>query len=257
MTFNLASATLSSHGFELVSADTLDSLDKIKLFLSQEISSLSCHPTTSFTPDYILNHAHELVGISSDAEANQLVMELISKSSDYFDFSSISYESFTSHIVNMLGPDLHAQKNNNLVFQYPLSERYSELHTDYPPNSPFELVFWIPLVNCYESKTFFIVPLSQSLKLLADYKSMMFDSWEAFKHECLSSAIHVNVSYGQALVFWTGIIHGSLVNTSNESRWCLNVRFKNLYAPCGQHNPLTYYRIFKTSSVSNIALNLT
>ena len=256
MTYDLSSASLSSHGFELITADSLEKLDSLKLFLSKRIASASAHSTSTFTPDYILNHSHTLLNISSDVMANQLVMDLINHSSDDFDFSEISYHSFQSSITSFLGPDLHAQKNNNLVFQYPESERFSELHTDFPPNSPYELVFWIPLVDCFESKTFYIVPLSKSLELLSDYKSMKFNSWDAFKEACLSHAIQVTVPYGKALVFWTGIIHGSLINSSNESRWCINARFKNLFAPCGQHNPLTYYKIFLTSAVSNIALSL-
>ena len=144
---------------------------------------------------------------------------------------------------------------NNIVFQAPNSNRFSELHSDAPPNSEFELVVWVPLVNCYGTKSFFMVPLEDSFDLLAKYKSKQFTSWNDFKSKALEKAIHLKINYSQALIFWTGMIHGSLKNATNESRWCLNVRYKNLFAPSGQHDPLTYYRIFRKSVVTDLALS--
>ena len=249
--------TLLTHGYEIIKSDSVSQLDSIRGFIANAIKK-RCKNYNSYdltSASSILNKTHLIAGIESDADANELVLDIIKKSSSEFDFSSVVYNSFKSKIDNYIGPDLHAQRNNNVVFQFPNSMRFSELHTDSPPNSPYELVFWVPLVDCYETKSFYIVPLNKSKMLLKDYREDPDITWDHFKAKCLEHAKHVKVDYGSAMIFWTGLIHGSLVNKTNESRWCINARFKNLFAPCGEHNPITYYRVFKTSSLSQLALD--
>ncbi|MDC3185832.1 hypothetical protein OBA47_01190 [bacterium] len=255
MDLNHHKPNLSSHGYEIIPADKIDHLDEIQDIIAKSLID-KYKPDSSFaSPSDILNNAHTIANIESDSEANSMVLDIINLTSREYDFSTIVYRSFSTVIDKYLGPDLHAQKNNNIVFQCPSSDRYSELHTDCPPNSPYELVFWVPLVNCFASKSFYLVPLAETQTLLQDYRSNPDYSWHDFKNRCIQCADHLEIDYGSAIVFWTGLIHGSLSNATTESRWCINARFKNLFAPCGQHNPLTYYRIFKTSSVSNLALN--
>ena len=244
---------LSSHGYQLLRASNLEELDIFKEDLSNFL--IEKFSLTKQEPNLILNNIHKIANIDTDKKANDLVLEVINNFSKSYDFAEIAFKLFGDQIVKLLGPDLHAQRNNNIVFQYPNSSRFSELHTDSPPNSPYEVVFWIPLVDCFGSKSFFVLPLEESKALINKYKSNYFDNWSEFKKESLLKANHVKVDYSEALLFWTGIMHGSLNNKTNESRWCLNVRFKNLFAPCGQNDPLTYYRVFRTSSVSELAFN--
>tara|TARA_Y100001954_G_scaffold213039_1_gene241277 strand:+ start:4290 stop:5063 length:774 start_codon:yes stop_codon:yes gene_type:complete len=246
---------LSTHGYEILSADKLDCLDDIRNFIAKSLVDEYKPNMPPKTSSEVLNNAHKIANIHNDSEANSMVLDIIKLTSKEHDFSDIVYQTFQSAIEKHLGPDLHAQRNNNIVFQCPDSDRYSELHTDCPPNSPFELVFWVPLVDCYASKSFYLVPLAKTKALLEEYRSTPDYSWDDFKNECVDCADHLEINYGSAIVFWTGLIHGSLSNSTSESRWCINARFKNLYAPCGQHNPLTYYRIFKTSSISELALD--
>jgi len=246
---------LSTHGYEILSADRLNYLDDIRNFLATSLTDKYRPNLLSKSSAEVLNNAHKIANIQNDSEANAMVLEIIKLTSKNHDFSNIVYQTFQSAIDKHLGPDLHAQRNNNIVFQCPDSDRYSELHTDCPPNSPYELVFWVPLVDCYASKSFYLVPLEQTKSLLKEYRSTTDYSWADFKNKCVDCADHLEIDYGSAIVFWTGLIHGSLSNSTSESRWCINARFKNLYAPCGQHNPLTYYRIFKTSCISELALD--
>ena len=245
-------ANIYKHGFQLLETKNLKKLNIFKKALSLYLKEKYSFEETE--PDIILNKIHHLAKIKSDKDANELVLDIIKTFADKYDFAEIAFDCFTKEIIELLGPDLHSQRNNNIVFQYPNSNRYSELHTDSPPNSPYEVVFWIPLVNCYDTKSFFVIPKADSKNLIEDYKNNKYPDWTQFKDNALKKAVHLKVEYKQALVFWTGIMHGSLSNQTDESRWCLNVRFKNLFAPCGQHDPLTYYRIFKTSSISKLAL---
>lgn len=205
-------------------------------------------------PHHFLNNFHINAAIKDDAASNSMILDLIKGVTGNHDFSSLIFESISPFLDVLIGPDVMAQKNNNIVYQYPGSNRFSELHTDYPTNSEFEIVAWVPLVNCFRSKSFYLVPLSDSIDLSSRFKSGQYANWDNFKAACLSKAIHVEVNYSQCILFWTGLIHGSLINETNESRWCLNARYKNLFAPCGQHDPLTYYKPLRYSALTRIAL---
>lgn len=220
-------------------------------YLAVRYSLLTCDP------DHFLDKFHIDASIQDDAAANDMILDLINGISTQYDFSSLIYESISPYIDQLIGPDVMAQKNNNIVYQFPGSNRISELHADYPTNSEFEVVAWVPLVNCYGSKSFYLVPLSDSVDLAYRYIDKQYASWDEFKAVCLGKAIHVEVNYSQCILFWTGLIHGSLVNETSESRWCLNARFKNLFAPCGQHDPLTYYKPLRYSDLTRIALTST
>lgn len=254
MDLNGSQPSLLLDGYEIISADSSSSLDSIREFISNLL--VKKYSLTVSDPSNVLNNIHKYAEISSDASANSLVLDVINSSKNQHDFSTAVYQAFGSTIRSFLGPDLHAQRNNNIVFQYPNSHRFSELHTDYPPNSPYELVLWVPLVDCFDTKSFYIVPLPDSTSLISAYSQNKYPSWDLFKSDCLLKAKHLQVDYGNAIIFWTGLIHGSLTNETTESRWCINVRFKNLFAPCGQHDPLTYYKVFNTSPVTKIALSL-
>jgi sporadic carbohydrate cluster 2OG-Fe(II) oxygenase len=239
-------------GFSVVRSDNSDPIVELRAWIAKAVTEKYCCP--GYPNDFILNNAHQLCNINSDAEANDFVLELIASLTNNTSFAKTAYNSFGTVIEKLLGPDLHSQKGNNIVFQMPGSQRFSELHTDSPPNSEFEIVVWIPLVDCYDTKSFYIVPLAESLRLLSSYNS---DSdWIAFRHEAIMCSERVSVPFGNAVIFWTGLLHGSPINTTSESRWAVNVRFKNLFAPCGQHDPLTYYDVFQMSSLTRMGLNL-
>ena len=243
-------------GFTIVNALRRESLDSLKselaAYLVEKYNISTIQPIDSET---ILNNFHALASVNSDKVANKIVLDLLKDFLVGYDFAQIAHDCFSDYISNIVGLDLHAQKGNNIVFQFPGSMRFSELHTDTPPNSPFEIVIWIPLVDCYDSKSFFLVPRDASKKLLTDYKRSSHMNWNEFRNMALQNCKHVNVRCGQAIIFWAGLLHGSNINVTHESRWCLNVRFKHLFAPSGKHDPLTYYKVFKTSALTKMGVS--
>ena len=92
--------------------------------------------------------------------------------------------------------------------------------------------------------------------MLHKYKKNEFDSYSNFRSESIKKAEHLKINYGEILIFWSGILHGSLKNTTSESRWSYNVRYKNLFAPPGLKDPLNFYNIFLKSPITEIASKL-
>ena len=240
----------NSKGYSILDVEDRNSIDMIKTYLADFFRDKF---DMCGTDDYILNYAHNFDNNLDDVMANNLVMELIQYFKKKYKMDQVVYDSIKSFIDYFLGQDIASQKNPNIVFQYPYSNRFSELHTDAPNNSKFELVCWLPLVNCYETKSFFILEQSKSQELLDLYRSDSYASWNDFKEDCVRNAIHLTINYGQVLIFWSGLLHGSLINTTSESRFSLNTRFKQLYAPSGLKNPFVFYNVFKSSSISRFA----
>ena len=81
-----------------------------------------------------------------------------------------------------------------------------------------------------------------------------FSNWDDFRESSLSFATEVSVPFGSALFFWTGLLHGSFVNTSEETRWSFNTRFKNSFSPCGIKDPFQYFETLQVSDLTKLAL---
>ena len=67
-----------------------------------------------------------------------------------------------------MGNELAIQKTPNLVIQLPNDESsILDLHADtWGGNSPFEIVTWLPLVNCYKTKSMFILNSNKNIKTI-------------------------------------------------------------------------------------------
>ena len=104
----------------------------------------------------ILNNIHNYITNLDDVKANALVVNILSSIGKKLDIANAVYNSSSEMISNLVGCDIACQRFQNIVFQYPGSNRYSELHTDAPNNSSHEIVYW-PLVDCYQTKSFYLV----------------------------------------------------------------------------------------------------
>ena len=242
-------------GYVVVPVESLEKLSQIKTRISSLLRSECSGIEAKLGEDEILNNIHRYLPIESDTDANDLVIKIIMKLKSGPRFSEIIYHSNKSLLTSIFGLDIHAQKNNNIVFQYPHSSRYSELHTDAPTNSMHDLVSWVPLVDCYESKSFYICDIKTTTRLLREIKDSRSLKWNDLRQKSIDNAHHLKINYGEALYFWSGLLHGSVVNQSAESRWSLNCRFKNLYAPSGLHDSLVFYEILNTSPQTQFAFS--
>ena len=201
----------------------------------------------------LLNNIHNLIDID-DIEANRLVMSVIKEYGKAVEMSQVVYECCPRFIDRLIGPDIACQKNPNIVFQYPGSQRISELHTDAPANSDFEVVAWAPLVDCYGTKSFYVIDAVKSEVLKSSYQENVGEeTWVEFKENCLKESSLIEAPFGSILFFSTRLLHGSVTNDTNEARWSLNTRYKNLFAPCGLKDPFTFYKVFKTSELTRVA----
>jgi sporadic carbohydrate cluster 2OG-Fe(II) oxygenase len=184
---------------------------------------------------------------------NELRVKLIGECTRQVESGRLIFEALREKLVALLGPDLLVQKNTNLVIQQPGDPNPSEVHRDAPTNSPYEIVVWLPLVNCFRSKCMYVCDRSKTLEALSIMKSNP-DDWSAFERFCAANGVEPDVPFGSALLFWTGLFHGSRINSEGETRWSLNMRYKNLFSPTGLKDAFEFFRILQLSPLARLGI---
>ncbi|CAM2007621.1 sporadic carbohydrate cluster 2OG-Fe(II) oxygenase [Acanthopleuribacter pedis] len=135
----------------------------------------------------------------------------------------------------IVGNELAMQRSLNLSIQFPKdASSLLPLHSDvWSGNSPYEVVFWLPLVDCYATKSMYVLPKPQTDAVLADFGRYADLSAEAFFQAIKADVVWMEVPRGHGLIFWHGLIHGNRINEENDTRWSMNTRFKSLLSPYG------------------------
>lgn len=131
----------------------------------------------------------------------------------------------------LVGNELVMQRNINLSIQLPHDDSsLLPVHCDtWSGDSPYEVVLWIPLVDCHGTKSMYFCDKAKDAEiqpLIAKYKNSE-DLFKAIEPH----VIFMDVKYGEALIFTQNIMHGNRINTTDETRWSLNCRFKSLFSP--------------------------
>jgi sporadic carbohydrate cluster 2OG-Fe(II) oxygenase len=201
-----------------------------------------------------LNNFHNLIKDVNDAEFNEKRVLLIQKLNKKINIGELLFKSFEDVILNLLGPDILIQKNCNVVIQRPNDPNPSELHRDAPGNSPYEIVLWIPLVDCYKTKAMYVVDYETTQKLYEDLEKS--NDWKLFEKLSIEKSNEISVKFGEALFFSTAILHGSNINKEEETRFSLNIRFKNIFSPSGLKNQLQFFKKLTVSDLVTIGSSL-
>lgn len=236
-------------GYAVVDADEFEYLEKIRaqiFSLTKEIFRLP-----DAEPEMGLNNFHKNIEGMPLGQLNKLRIDLIQRITAECDVREQVFKAFEKSLTQLLGPDILAQKNCNLVLQPPGDPNPSELHRDAPANSPYELVVWVPLVDCYGTKAMYMLDLKNTEKAFAHLDANP-DDWAGFEQFAKSLSVTPTVPFGKALIFHTGCLHGSEINSEHETRVSLNIRYKNLFSPSGLKNQLQFFSPLRVSDVARL-----
>ena len=236
-------------GFAVVEAVEKEPLVKLRAEIFEKCKEIFSHQGDD-AEDFFNNfHRLKITG----PQLNKLRMEVIDYCTQNIDSGSLIFRAFHNVILGLVGPDLLVQKNTNLVIQQPGDPNVSEPHRDAPGNSPYELTCWIPLVHCYGTKSLYILPREKTQQCLNNLDANP-DDWSGYEASCIAEGETANVPFGSGLFFWTGLIHGSKVNVEKETRWSLNMRYKNLFSPVGLKDPFEFFKMFRLSPLARIGI---
>jgi len=199
----------------------------------------------------LLNQFHEFLPIE---QLNEFRVSLIQHLNDLTEFREKYFELGAASIIEIAGSELVMQKRVNLSIQLPDDESsLLPIHADtWSGDSPYELVAWVPLVDCFETKSMYIYPGSS--KELGEIDSELFNGANRSADDLFATIKDrvewLRVDYGQLLIFDQALPHGNVVNVSGETRWSMNCRFKNTYSPYGDKKLGEFFEPISVSPAS-------
>lgn len=135
----------------------------------------------------------------------------------------------------LVGNELAMQRAINLSIQLPQdTSSLLPLHSDvWSGNSPYEVVFWLPLVDCYKTRSMYLLPKPKSDAVMQAFPEYAKLDAEEFFRKVEPDAHWIDIRRGQGMIFWHGLAHGNHINQEPLARWSINVRFKSLLSPYG------------------------
>ena len=91
-------------------------------------------------------------------ELNDVRLKLIKSINSDKKFRVSYFELAKTQLKNIIGNELAMQKNINISIQLPQDESsLLPIHSDtWSGDSPFEAVLWVPMVNCFKTKSMFL-----------------------------------------------------------------------------------------------------
>lgn len=198
-------------------------LDRIRDFVW-----LSATRSPASTTGQSLGRTHEVIG---PAALNDCRLHVI-RSINAEPWFRPAYYSLARSAVNAIaGNELVMQRNVNLSIQLPNdASSLLPIHCDtWSGDSPYEVVLWVPLVDCHGTKSMFFVDAKADAEVQPRLRE--FSDSEELYQAVKDKAQFMNVKYGECLIFTQNILHGNRVNETNETRWSLNCRFKSALSP--------------------------
>ena len=154
------------------------------------------------------------------------------------------------------GNELVMQKSINLSIQMPKDKSsLLEMHADtWSGDSPYEIVLWLPLVDCFKTKSMYILPSDKYELFLKKFKSSYskknFDLFKSIKKDL----IWLDIKFGEVLLFNQCLPHGNVVNKENETRWSMNCRFKSVFTPYGDKKIGEFFQPITLRASSRIGM---
>jgi sporadic carbohydrate cluster 2OG-Fe(II) oxygenase len=133
------------------------------------------------------------------------------------------------------GNELAMQRRTNLSIQLPDDDSsLLPVHADvWSGDSPFEVVLWVPLVDCHATKSMYLLPPGPDARMQERFCEFAGRSSEDLYEAISDDVVFLTVPFGSALLFSQNLMHGNRVNREKTTRWSLNCRFKALLAPYG------------------------
>ncbi len=136
-------------------------------------------------------------------------------------------------LATLVGNELAMQRRVNLSIQLPEDDSsLLSVHADsWDGDSPFEVVVWVPLVDCHRSKSMYLLPPDKQAEIETEWRRFDGKDTEDLFRAIEPHVTYLDVPFGTALVFCQNLMHGNRLNTEPETRWSMNCRFKAALSP--------------------------
>jgi len=205
----------------------------------------------------ILNQIHLKVPVP---ELNNFRLKIIRSFNAIEDFRLMYFRVARPYLEILVGNELAMQLRVNLSIQFPLDDSsLLPVHADtWSGDSPFEVVVWLPLVDCYRTKAMYILPPMPASQLSQNFIQLAGNSSEELYQSIDSEVSWLDIRYGEVLIFDQALPHGNRVNKESETRWSMNCRFKGVFTPYGDKKIGEFFEpiTLRASSITGMAYEL-
>ena len=183
-------------------------------------------------PQEILNYIHKNVSVS---KLNKFRLKIIQGFNAIEGFREMYFRVARPYLETLVGNELAMQLRVNLSIQLPGdSSSLLPIHADtWSGDSSFEVVVWVPLVNCYHTKAMYILPPVPAAELSQHFIERAGNNSDELYDSIVNDVEWLEVRYGEVLIFNQALPHGNRVNEESETRWSMNCRFKGVFTPYG------------------------
>lgn len=240
--------TFAEQGYEIFSACDPVPLAALRESLFEKIRELVPYRGESAASFFDNFHEYGLGG----AELNKVRLAAVNFCTEKKAAKQI-FDSLSRPLLDLCGPDIASQRVCNVVIHQPGDKDQAPIHRDAPSNSHFEVIAWTPLVDTYGTKSMFLLNKRHSAEALARLKAG--EGFEDFRRYTEKHSTFVEVPFGAVCLFQAGLSHGVPVNEESETRWSLNVRYKNLFSPYGDKGLGNFFEVLQLSPLSKVAFD--
>jgi sporadic carbohydrate cluster 2OG-Fe(II) oxygenase len=254
----LLSKEFKNKGYLKVQTDSELSLQYLREKIVKntcKILKIDIPPIKSY--DYFLNNFNKKIKLKDLNNIRLQIIRALNKDKDYRKHYFLTAKNFLYGIV---GNELSMQNRINLSIQLPQDKSsLLPLHSDiWSGDSPFEVVVWIPLVNCYRTKSMYILPPKFYKQVEKNFSKFSGNSSENFFNKIKKNIDWIKINYGEILIFNQALPHGNIVNDEKETRWSMNCRFKSVFSPYGDKKIGEFFEpiTLRTASELGVKYNL-
>lgn len=246
-------AAFLENGYLLQPAENTEALEAIRKCAAEHAAAALGQDAPNDVGAY-LNGFHEQVSID---ELNRVRLAVIEGLNNQPWLRAAYFSLARNAIFTLVGNELAMQRRVNLSIQLPNDQSsILPVHADvWSGDSPYEIVLWVPLVDCYDTKSMFLMPPKPDREMQGnmgkDFKgSSEEDLFEAIRHD----VEWMNVPFGHVLVFSQTLMHGNRANEEVETRWSMNCRFKSLFSPYADKRLGEFFEPITIRAASEMAL---
>lgn len=160
-------------------------------------------------------------------------------------------------LQTVVGNELCMQRRVNLSIQLPGDDSsLLPVHADvWSGDSPFEVVLWIPMVDCYRTKSMYLLPPGPAERLQRDMHAYADKSAEELYQALKPDLTWMEVPYGSFLLFNQNLPHGNRINDEPDARWTMNCRFKGVFTPYSDKKLGEFFEPITLRAASRIGLD--
>jgi len=200
-----------------------------------------------------LDNTHRNIDIK---ELNDFRLEVINELNAQPWLKEAYYQVAKPYLDILVGNELAMQSRVNLSIQLPEDDSsLLPVHADtWSGDSSFEVVVWLPLVNCFGTKSMFLLPPKAANNLSDEFRLYAKGNSEELFNAIKKDVDWIKINYGEVLVFNQACPHGNRVNKENETRWSMNCRFKGLFTPYKDKKIGEFFEPITLRPVSKIAM---